>query len=540
MPVVFGTLREQVQALEDGTRWAFAHLRCQDNGFAVSQALINEQAIGVSDGSLKMLVGTSAFVLEGSTEEPPITGANQVPGPIKEGDSHRCELAGIFALITMFNEVAKRHHITKGKATIYCDNIRALDVLSPTCIPNPNNSSFDLFQAVYKAVQDSPLTFVPKHEKGHQDDHVSIDSLSHTAQLNVKMDILAKAYWRTIVHSSVDWPTPSEFAITGEGWTVWSPAGKVVQPTVEALYTLIHNPITRAFWEKKGRIPHDLIEEIDWQATERHLKSLNQGRRMWVPKHASEECGVGVTLVKWKYQRDDTCPRCDEPETTAHVLKCRGLGADQLWDSNVIKTDKTLKAIGTCPELRQAILLNLDRWRKQLPPVVDDFEANVQVVINQQHRLGWKAMLEGLMVKDWANLQQVYYTDTNDRRSTKQWTRRMNKALHHLAWGMWEHRNNIKHRDVRPRDQLANRHLNQQIVSQWTQGPDCLPTGDHHHFNIPLAPLLRRGQKNRQAWLANVLAARQRQARIDEHDDELNNLSVRESNLLQWMKTKRH
>jgi hypothetical protein len=172
--------------------------------------------------------------------------------------------------------------------------------------------------------------------------------------------------------------------------------------------------------------------------------------------------------------------------------------------------------------------------------VLDLFDDNLRVVINQQTRLGWKAMLEGLMVKDWANLQRAHYTDTGDRRSVKRWTQRMNKALHHLAHDMWEHRNNIKHRTVRPHDELANRHLNQQIASQWTLGPDGLPPGDHHHFNTPLANLLHRGQKNRQSWLANVLAARQRQARIDEHDDELNNLSLRDSRLLKWMKYKRY
>jgi len=34
---------------------------------------------------------------------------------------------------------------------------------------------------------------------------------------------------------------------------------------------------------------------------------------------ASANCGVGTALVKWKYQDDDKCPRCNASEDTAHV-----------------------------------------------------------------------------------------------------------------------------------------------------------------------------------------------------------------------------
>jgi hypothetical protein len=102
----------------------------------------------VSDASLKFGHGTSAAIIEGAQCDNPtrIIVVNQVPGPISEGDSYRCELAGLISIVVMCNEVARICKLTQGKVQIACDNQSTLWVFEPNYRPDPQQGNFDLAQ----------------------------------------------------------------------------------------------------------------------------------------------------------------------------------------------------------------------------------------------------------------------------------------------------------------------------------------------------------------------------------------------------------
>ena len=63
---------------------------------SVAEAMRAGTLRAVGDGSLKGSYGTSAFALEAPGQiHNRIQGVNVVPGPLAEGDSHRCELASL-------------------------------------------------------------------------------------------------------------------------------------------------------------------------------------------------------------------------------------------------------------------------------------------------------------------------------------------------------------------------------------------------------------------------------------------------------------
>jgi len=64
-------------------------------------AFRNGTAIAVSDGSLKSLLGTSGYIITTPDGPAYIQGVNRVPGPLKDGDSYRCELAGLYAILQL-------------------------------------------------------------------------------------------------------------------------------------------------------------------------------------------------------------------------------------------------------------------------------------------------------------------------------------------------------------------------------------------------------------------------------------------------------
>jgi len=237
-------------------RWAISRSRCTDGGASVARALRAGTLQAVGDGSLKGGFGTSAFVLEAPGEASiRVQGVNIVPGPLAEGDSHRCELASLYAILLVSQAVCKTHHITQGKATIACDNKQAISMFNEWYVPDPQDANFDLTSAIWKLLQDSPIQWQNIHVKGHQDDHLQCDKLNRVAQLNVEMDRLAKSFWRHCYihqHTALQPLEPPQHPIHLEGWTLWHGNTKVINPNRQHLYELIHNPITTSKWVRLG------------------------------------------------------------------------------------------------------------------------------------------------------------------------------------------------------------------------------------------------------------------------------------------------
>ena len=109
------SLKAKIDALPPEARWALQHVKITDNGRAIAGAIEQGSAVMVGDGSLKYGLGTAAFVIEGAGSNHRITAVNQTPGPIKEGDSHRCEMSGMYGgvlLLKLICEVSEVRMLT--------------------------------------------------------------------------------------------------------------------------------------------------------------------------------------------------------------------------------------------------------------------------------------------------------------------------------------------------------------------------------------------------------------------------------------------
>jgi len=127
-----------LENLPQDARWAISRSRCADGGASVARAFQAGTLQAVGDGSLKGGFGTSAFVLETPGEASNrIQGVNIVPGPLAEGDSHRCKLASLYAKLLVSQAVCKTHNITQGKATTVCDNKQAISMFNEWYVPDP-------------------------------------------------------------------------------------------------------------------------------------------------------------------------------------------------------------------------------------------------------------------------------------------------------------------------------------------------------------------------------------------------------------------
>ena len=327
---------------------------------------------------------------------------------------------GLYALVLILNALCQRHQLTTGSVTIACDNLQALNVLQPWFVPNVTDSNFDLVNALWSTLKALPIEVLPQHVKGHQD-KFGLNHLSRLERLNVEMDSLAKAYWRHITVHDPTAGTPQHLAIAGEGWQLWRGDVKVVRPTTDLLYKMIHEPITQQWWVRHGNLTQASVLDVDWAATEASIKTLPLCRRAWAMKSASDNCGVGTTLVQWKYKTDNKCPRCNAPETTAHVFQCTGEDAQSIWDESLSKLETFMTKTMTDPDISSVILDCLTKWRDRQPIILQSYPTGMHDIIRRQQVIGWKNLLEGLPTKAWQLKQAHYYSQNNIVKSHKRW-----------------------------------------------------------------------------------------------------------------------
>jgi hypothetical protein len=184
----------------------------------MAAAIRAHKAIAASDGGLKFGLGTAAYIIEGHNALGRIKGVNKVPGPIKEGDSHRCKASGLYAIILLVKEICAMHQIQDGSITIYCDNTIVLDIFDPDYLPDPKCPNFDLEGTCWALRNKTPIMWKAEHVKGHQDRVAPVHMLSRQARLNIEVDQAAMAYWIHLVTGSRAMPRPDTIAVYGEEW----------------------------------------------------------------------------------------------------------------------------------------------------------------------------------------------------------------------------------------------------------------------------------------------------------------------------------
>ena len=536
------TLEAAIAALVAAEQWTITDIQHLDNGAYLAQCIQQGTCIAVTDASLKDCIGTAAFKFVGPDDQAPLKGVNIVPGPIKHGDSLRCELSGLIGIVVLAHILGEIHGIDTGRIEIACDNINSLRVFAPWYIPNPSHENFDLIKVLWNLLKSSPFSWTTTHVKGHMDKQTN-RPLTRLERINCEMDALANRYRKLLVEAN-PFGRPSMFSMKHEGWTVWNGSTKISSPTKDNLYEAIYAPKIKDFWTKEhriasnytvpARVPSPSIDIIDWDATNALMKSLSAARRRWCMKHGSEQCGVGMTLAAWKKQGDDECPRCQQPEDSTHVLQCMACDSQDVWSTGIADLTEKMSSLNTPIDLQQALLSRLQQWRERAPLINDPtWSAAITNLISSQDSIGWKPFLEGLPSIAWRRYIALHLHTTASTTTASQWMKTIMKSVHHLAWSLWDHRNQVLHHIDRPRMKRGIALLHQQLLQELQLGPQDLPIEDQQHFQYSFLSLISKPIQFQKAWLLNVNAARER------HERRLFEITQRrlDSVLVHWMRT---
>jgi hypothetical protein len=289
------TIPDQLQALPASAQWAVKCCLTHGSIDNLVAAFRNGNAMAVSDGSFKLNLGTSGYILSTPDGSAYIQGVNRVSGPLKDGDSYRCELAGLYAILLIGHAIATAYNITNGKCVIACDNDAAICVFIPSFKPDPSDDCYDLVNAIYCLLKKSPIKWIATQVDGHKDRVCS--TFTPLEQLNIRMDALAKAYWRHLDAQDSTWTNNFSISIYEEGWQLCNGSDKVRSASKETLYGVIQDPITINYWICHNCIPSEAAHLIDWKSQGRAFQVMKLGKRCRVSKHATHDCGFVTTLV---------------------------------------------------------------------------------------------------------------------------------------------------------------------------------------------------------------------------------------------------
>ena len=431
------------------------------------------------------------------------------PGTSKIQSPYRSKLLGMLGLLEELYNICLDRNVTRGKCTIYCDGLSALQMVEKLNRDSlsTRHLSCSLLSACVAHKELIPVQLQFTHVKGHQDDNVNIDELSVPAQINVLMDGLAKDLLMNL-HNYED---PERFLGHELGYTL-PECGVVIREQFKStLYESIMTKKGHAYWIQKERYDKDSIDCIDWLVQESAFNSEKTTRQRNLSKWISGWIASGKNMKRWNKRYKGDCPFCGhENEDNIHILHCSHDVPTQSWKTLLSEYDVRLAKLKTCYALRKAIILDLRAWRnnKRYPPTsnMDDL---LRSAIEEQRRIGWKTYLEGLITTKIFNYQQDYMAHSYPDKKPNTWAKKVIKAGWRILMEMWEKRNNKLHEPDVLQEMEGKKVLNKVVAKEWDVGLSNLPAFEFSHlFRLKLDKLMKKSIEGKKDWLVTVKMTR--------------------------------
>jgi hypothetical protein len=501
-------------ARDAGFAWAISELSVDNNAAILASAIVRGTAVAVSDGSFKNHQGTSGFVIEGDAREGRLVGVNVIPGEPDCQTSYRSEIGGVAGILEALHCVCESHDITSGAVEIGLDGDQAMKAVASDWPLDPSCPDYDMLQHVRGMIKASRLDFTFRWIPSHQDKNKSFAQLDRWAQLNVECDGLAKSFWNTCSLAK-SWLGSIQFGY--EGWSLWIDGHKLATVDKSKLYEYTFSARTKAYWYKKHSLTPELITSINWEACGDAMGRLPFGKKRWLLKHATGFCGVGKREFLRGNQDHEDCPRCGEPESSRHVVECRGTGTDLTFTLAVHKLETRMLELDTAPPIAHAILTRVRQWRKhgdrRLPTFRTRDKWGAQHAVADQDKIGWYNFLIGRVSKKWSDSQQRFIDSLKRKNSGRRWTSAVIQKALDIAWDMWEQRNDVLHNSMHPQRAVAVAEIQAQLRVLYRQGREALLPMDRHLFSKSFDKLTQDQDENlMQQWITSVLQATRRAA----------------------------
>ena len=506
----------EVLGLREGEQWALHNLKTTECIDDIVKDIANGKAVGISDGSFKDEGGTAAWILENEQGTQRIMGTVVVPGYASDQSAYRSEIAGLYAMVLVVEMIKEVWGLTEGGILIGCDGKDALNQslnvqeIFTVC----QQQQFDLLSGIQGYIRASPITYLPYHIMGHQDNTKDLKDLDRLAVLNVEVDWYAKDFWAEKYAQPIHKQRRNVMYKVPMGmWKVSFLGTRVVNKLSSFLRESIEGGKAAEYWVlNRKRFTNTSFFEVDWEANKAAMASVKLSRRHWVTKFESGICGTGRMMKIWRQRVIDNCPRCGAPnETTTHIIQCPGGSANTVWDTSLASLDEWLSDQKTCPDLRKLLIHALSRWRLGLDVTnLRSFQFEwCENIFESQQIIGWRQLMGGCLSIEWAMAQQTYFKWMGIRRTGKRWVVSLIKRMWEISWDLWDDRNDFLHKTPMAADLSGAASLDKAIREEYQLGSAGLPTPVRRQFPKDINKFLKTSLIQRKSWLVLVRASRE-------------------------------
>jgi hypothetical protein len=177
------------------------------------------------------------------------------------------------------------------------------------------------------------------------------------------------------------------------------------------------------------------------------------------------------------------------------VLICQDNRAKHQWQQDVTALNSWLLEHHTSPAIRLAIVHNLRRWKRKLPPKTTSLSTALCSALDSQSAIGWNNLLMGQLSDRWEPLQHTYFLTLGRQSTGRSWAVSLIIQLWQLSWNQWDHRNGIDKNTLHPEKQSRLDILNESIRVEYETGPANLLNYDRHFSRHPLTTMLQKNDE---------------------------------------------
>ena len=475
-----------------------------DEGQSIARKIRDSQGEFICDGSLKHEMGTAAAGSIGEDEDSTIWVRQRTKAQTDELSAYRAELGGILAVVLMVQVICRRWDLHEGQVVIGCDCEPALWNVFGDGEVSTKMSGFNLIRIIRKEMRNTPIKWIARHVRGHQDEHKAMESLDRWETANVEADRRAKEYWTLMQDEEPPiWPNKAHPA---EGWALYREGLPVESRIDDKIHQWTTGTEAIAYWHRKDRILEGTEEQVQWDLLGSATRGLQPGRQLWVAKHFSGWEGTGEMMQRWGKRDTSNCPRCPAKETHRHIVQCTSPGAQEVFDASMLKVTKWLQT-STSPDMQEAIVEMAQAYRRRRRPRAEaKWTRAVQRAVLQQNTVGTQAFMEGCWVEEWQYAHQGWLEKRRLDTCSRRWTIQLLRKMMLVSWDMWEARNGLVHSDQEIRKTLIRNQVHQRIrtLHKVGQRHRFLPPLDKEFFQQPVDQILKATEYKQDTWINQV------------------------------------
>jgi hypothetical protein len=423
--------------------------------------------------------------------------------------SYRAEAQGMLAakvLIWMFIHYFCETEV-KAQITFFCDNQSLVDETAWAREWKYANDSlkpeYDLLVAIRKESEDlrrmCPRYGENQWVKGHQEETTPLAELPMEAQLNVEADALASKEIRECKKKDRELEV-----IRNEACRVYVLSGgkPITNNEVETLRTKYNDLRLQDYYMERFAISKTTLDTVNWAARKAAWARLSAEERTyaikqmigWLPSGARpEKRGDPIT----------TCHRCDGEETNNHVLQCPNNREEQRKSAQAFQT--YLKTINTTIPIRDELVNGYFQFMTNSNTILQPRHDNCKIARRQQAHLGWDKLTRGMVVDEWACIQEHSSEKRDGRLHGDPWASKVSEWMIKESRRFWMQRNEERQKQSstdepdKPRELAVAEEMVVRLYDRKKDLPEFDPV--RMNFAVPLERRLQLPLNLMQAWI---------------------------------------